>query len=188
MEKVGIDEVDETPVDGGSVRYELTEQLGTTDVAINVYRLEPGEGLPGGLHAHMDQEEVFVVLAGEAVFETMDGEVTVRSRETIQFAPGEFQTGRAGETETRVLALGAPRDSDDIRVPARCPACGHDNLRLLIEGGVSFECPACDERHQPAECPTCGHADLEFTLDGSGDAVVACQGCGNSYDEPPLRE
>jgi uncharacterized cupin superfamily protein len=49
--------------------YRLSAALDATSVAINRYRLAPGEEFPGGLHAHADQEEVFVVLEGEATFD-----------------------------------------------------------------------------------------------------------------------
>ena len=29
-----------------------------------------------------------------------------------------------------VFALGAPRETEDIRIPAECPECSHANLRL----------------------------------------------------------
>jgi uncharacterized cupin superfamily protein len=50
--------------DGRVVR--LGDALGTEHVAANRYRLSPGDGFPGGPHAHSDQEEVSVVLAGAA--------------------------------------------------------------------------------------------------------------------------
>lgn len=188
MELVSIEDVEPTAIGEQSTRQQLTEPLGTTGVAINCYRLGPGEGFPGGLHAHADQEEVFVVLDGEAIFETMDGEVTVGDREAIRFAPGEFQSGRAGEIDTRVLALGAPRDTEDVRIPAGCPACAHDHLRLATDETVTFECTHCGAEHVPADCPACGHVNLEFEIDGRGDPVVVCQGCTRTYDRPPLRE
>lgn len=65
-------------------------ELATSRVAVNHYRVPPESGLSSGLHAHTDQEEVFVVLAGEATFETLDGPVTVTAREAVRFAPREF--------------------------------------------------------------------------------------------------
>lgn len=79
----------------------------------------------------MDQEEIFVVIDGEATFETLECEVTVGKCEAIRFAPGEFQSGKnESDGELTVLAMGAPRDTEDIRIPADCPECQHDDLRL----------------------------------------------------------
>ena len=97
------------------------------------------------MHAHMDQEEVFVILEGEATFETMDGEVTVGEAEVIRFAPGEFQSGKNDSDEEVVaFAMGAPRDSEDVRLPQDCPECGHDNVRAIPgDDGFDFQCPEC---------------------------------------------
>jgi uncharacterized cupin superfamily protein len=216
----------------GIDRRALSDRLGTTSVAIVRYRLAPGEALPGGLHAHRDQEEVFVVISGTATFETLaepgdrsagggwtGREVDVGAGEAIRFAPGEFQSGRnaADEDDTDdgpdddlvVLAIGAPRETDDVRVPLDCPACGHGELRVETGGdggdgdsdgesdenenededGLALDCPACGAGHVPAACPDYGHADLRATLDldADGAVVVACRDCGGVFDEPPLR-
>jgi uncharacterized cupin superfamily protein len=124
MKQILIDSVEPSVRENDIKRRDLSDPLGTTDVAINHYRLAPGERFPGGLHTHMDQEEVFFVLEGEATYETIDGEVTVREGEAIRFAPGEFQSGKnASDRELVVCAMGAPRDSEDIRIPVRCPEC-----------------------------------------------------------------
>lgn len=58
----------------------------------------------------MDQEELFIVLAGTAAFETMDGTITVDTGEAIRFAPGEFHSGaNAANEELVALAVGVPR-------------------------------------------------------------------------------
>jgi uncharacterized cupin superfamily protein len=147
MEHVSIDDVEPNAMTDAD-RRGLTGPLGTDDLAINHYRLGPGERLSGGLHAHMDQEELFVVTAGEATFERLDGEdVTVGEGEAVRFAPGEFQSGyNAGDEQLRVLALGAPRDSEDVRVPRACPDCDQQNTRVRPRedgGGFDFVCPEC---------------------------------------------
>lgn len=96
----------------------------------------------------MDQEEVFVVLDGEATFELSDGEVTVGEDEAVRFVPGEFQSGKNDSADKVVaLALGVPRDSEDVRV-ARipgigeivCPECGRDDMRIP-DAGTDLICP-----------------------------------------------
>jgi uncharacterized cupin superfamily protein len=198
MDHVTIDDLEPDALGEESDRRRLSDPLGTTDVAINHYRLGPGTGFPAGLHAHMDQEEVFLVLDGEATFETIDGdstfetidgEVTVRSGEAIRFAPGEFQSGRnASESELTAVAIGAPRDSEDVRIPVDCPDCGHDNLRLETGGdSLTFVCPGCGTEHVPQDCPGCGSPDLRVTLGERTRTVVVCQDCGAEFEHPPLR-
>lgn len=146
MDHIDIDEAERGGPTGSDVGMRpLGDPLGTDDVAVNFYRLEPGEGFSGGMHAHLDQEEVFVVVEGEATFETTDDEVTVGPREAIRFAPGEYQTGRnEGDTEVVALALGAPKESTEIRVPTACRECGNDTLAAEpSEDGIRFVCPEC---------------------------------------------
>ena len=188
MKKVVINNVEAHAVGEDSARRGLSEPLETTDIALNHYRLAPGEGLPGGVHAHMDQEEVFVVLNGEATFETLDGEVTVGEREAIRFSPGEFQSGKNNaDRELIAVAMGGPRDSEDIRIPVACPDCEHDTLRFQTRDELTFVCPDCDAEHVPRNCPECGAPDLRVTLDETTHTVVVCQGCGAEFETPPLQ-
>lgn len=160
MERIAIDDVDPEPYDEDlhADCRDLADPLGTEHVAITRYVLEPGERFSGSVHAHVDQEEVFLVLEGEATFETRtdDGdprEVTVAEDEVIRFAPGEFQSGRNDDDDRVVaFALGAPRDTDDVRISripvlddrdVTCPDCGHDHMRVRTDGEAGLECPAC---------------------------------------------
>lgn len=189
MEKVAISSVDPHVVGEDSARRGLSEPLGTADIALNHYRLAPGEGFPGGLHAHMDQEEVFVVLKGEATFETLDGEIAVGEGEAIRFSPGEFQSGKNNsDSELTAVAMGAPRGTDDIRIPVACPDCEGDALRFQMrDDELSFVCPDCDAEHVPQNCPECGHSDLRVTLNETTHTVVVCHRCGAEFEDPPLR-
>jgi uncharacterized cupin superfamily protein len=147
MEKVSIDEVEPAAMGSDIDRRGLSGPLGTEEFAINQYRLAPGERFSGGMHAHMDQEEVFVVVEGEAIFETPDGEVPVGAGEAVRFAPGEFQSGyNDGDGELLAFAMGGPRDSEDVRVLQECPDCGNDNMRALPNedrDGFTLACPEC---------------------------------------------
>lgn len=145
MERVSIEEVETADRSTATVRG-LSDELGTTDVAINHYRLDPGEAFAGGMHTHMDQEEVFYVIAGEATFETPGGEVGVGEGEAVRFAPGDYQRGRNdGDEPVEALALGAPKESTDVRIPQPCPECGDSDSLRAIPGdeGFTFECPEC---------------------------------------------
>lgn len=145
MEHVAIDEIEPSAFGNDVDRRALSDPLGTTDLAINRYRLEPGDRFSGGVHTHMDQEEVFAIVQGEATFETPAEEITVSAGEAIRFAPGEYQSGKNESDETVVaFAMGAPRGSEDVRVPQDCPECGHDNMRAIPgDDGFDLVCPEC---------------------------------------------
>jgi mannose-6-phosphate isomerase-like protein (cupin superfamily) len=148
MEHASVDDVD-TQGPAGSLG--LSEPLGTTDLAINHYSLDPGEEFSGGLHTHLDQEEAFYVISGTATFEYADeplGDretVDVGPDEAVRFAPGEYQTGsNEGDEPVEALAFGAPLGSEDVRVPGPCPDCENDALQLTFEDGeMGTVCPEC---------------------------------------------
>jgi mannose-6-phosphate isomerase-like protein (cupin superfamily) len=187
MHQVSLAELEADTAPGDVECRRLTVALEMEHAAINHYQVPPGEGLPAGLHAHVDQEEIFLVCEGRAIFETLAGEIPVEAGEAIRFEPGEFQSGHnAGEDPLVLLAVGAPRDSEDVRIPASCPACGNEKLGLETDGGVRFVCPGCAEEHVPADCPECGAGGMYMTLDEAGDPVAACRDCGATFAEPPL--
>ena len=124
MEKVTIDDVD-GQMSAADVRRPVSRALGTEDVAINYYELAPGDSFAFGYHAHGDQEEVFYVQSGTVTFETDDEDAVVSAGELIRFAPDEFQRGvNEGEERVVALALGAPRDTEDIEMYRHCEECG----------------------------------------------------------------
>lgn len=187
MERATIDEVTEHSRGESELRA-LSDVIGSSDVVINHYRIPPGDGTPSGLHAHFDQEEVFLVLAGTATFERLDGTVTVGEREAIRFEPGEFQTcTNRSEQELVVLAFGAPPDSSDVRIPAPCPDCGRSELRLATDDAtVIFVCPGCESEHVPVPCPNCGSEDLAMRCVEDGVRAV-CAGCREVFERPPMQ-
>lgn len=182
MQKIAIDEVGPADVGSDAEKLSLGDVLGATDVSINRYSLEPGDRL-AGLHAHGDQEEVFVVLDGTLTFETLDGEVTVETGESIRFEPGEFQSGKNdSESAAVVFALGAPRDTDDLRIPVACPECGCDERRLAItDDRGAFVCPECGTESAP-RCPECDGRNLRAVLAEDGETPLSvCQDCGAEW-------
>ena len=206
MERVAFDTAASGAGDGESGRRGLSDPLDTDGVAINRYRVPPGEGFPSGLHTHADQEEVFVVLDGAATFELLPGrdpeapggsdgssagrEVTVEAGEAVRFAPGEYQSGyNRADADLVAFAIGAPRETTDVRVPVCCPDCGGADFALDAGGdGLTFRCPDCGAERVPAPCPDCGADAMTLALDDDGRVVAACEGCGAAFDEPPFRE
>lgn len=165
----------------------LSDQLDVTNVAVVSYRVPPGEGTPSGLHAHADQEELFVVLAGTATFETLDGSVRVGEGELVRFAPGEFHTClNTGDELLSLLAIGAPKETTDIRIPVACDSCAGKHLRLETSGEtLTFCCPDCSSEYRPVPCPNCSSMDL--TVRRPADAVLTlCADCGGRFDRPPM--
>lgn len=186
MESVLIDDVEPSDLGSEVARRGLSDPLDTTDVAINHYRIASGERFPGGLHAHMDQEEVFLVIEGEATYETMDGEIVVEEGEAIRFAPGEFQSGKNdSDSELVVFALGAPRDSEDTRIPVACPECNHEDMRLVVhEDGSAFVCPDCSAERIPQGCPECDCDEMRVVLNEETKPVISCPECGIERERP----
>ena len=124
MEKVHVEDV-AGQMSAADVRRPVSKALGTEDMAINYYELAPGDSFAFGYHAHDDQEEVFYIQSGTATFETEDGDVVVGAGEAIRFARGEFQRGvNEGDDAVVALALGAPRDTENVEMYRDCPECG----------------------------------------------------------------
>ena len=191
METVSIDDLDPAPAENDVDRRALTGPLNAANVAINRYALDPGERFSGSLHAHADQEEVFLIVEGEATFETYSprgrterarssGEITVGENEGIRFAPGEFQSGKNAADEPVVaLAVGAPRDSEDVRVPLPCSECGRKDRRpIATDGAEILVCPDCGAE-SPVKCSECGRSDLRVRLAEDDETLVnVCLDCG----------
>jgi len=150
MEKVRIDAIEQPPTSSpADVVRPLSDALGTTDLAINQFELEPGDSIGYEYHRHLDQEEVFVVQQGTVTFETESGGVEVSAGEVIRFAPGEFQLGRnRSEGRATVLAFGAPRETEEIEYYRECPECGEETVQVpeLDEGSerLRIRCTECE--------------------------------------------
>ena len=177
MKRVSVEAVDQVVVEGVS-RRGLGDALGTEAVAINHYAVPPG-GRLAGLHAHSDQEEVFLVLSGAVGFETLDGRSRVAEGDAVRFPPGEFQSCRnPTDREAVVLALGAPPESDDLRVPVGCGECDNDEHRLTFPDGEEvLVCSDYGAKTEP-ECPACGGDALRVVLGESDRPVERCLDCG----------
>lgn len=157
MEHVAIADVERSPVRRS--RRDLSDALGTTDVAVVHFDVEPGEAFSGALHAHAAQEEVFVILEGTASFQLEDGHATVGAGEAVRFAPGEFQRGyNAGDETVRAVVLGAPRvslEESPITALVDCDACEEPTrheTRLGDDGFVRV-CRSCGTANEPGPPP-----------------------------------
>jgi len=139
MRTVHTDDVDTYP-GPASVKRPLSTALDTSDVSINYFELEPGESFAFGYHSHADQEEVFYLLGGTAVFET-----------GASAEPGEYQQGHnEGPERVVALAFGAPRDAGETDIRRECGPC---------ESYTSQEIELTDDRE--AFVTTCGECGTE---------------------------
>ncbi len=168
MDHVTIADLDREPHPMGvnTERRDVGAAVGTEDLGLVHYELEPGEQFSGGLHTHHDQEEVFHVLEGTATFEHREPrsddpveddrdpragtEATeVTAGEVVRFAPGEFQCGRNESDEPVVaVALAAPgrrHDWTDLESFAPCGECGEVTSHGVREPEESFviHCNEC---------------------------------------------
>ena len=177
MRKVAVNDALAAQIDGVD-RRALGDALETADVALNRY-VVPADERVSGLHAHADQEEVFVVLDGTVTFERLDGTVSVGKRHAVRFAPGEFQSAKNDSTDRAImLAIGAPLETDDVRVPVGCSTCEHGEMQLSFsDGEESLVCPVCGAETEP-ECPECGGGELRAVLDEAREGPVnVCVDC-----------
>jgi uncharacterized cupin superfamily protein len=139
-----------------AVSRPLTDALGTTDVALNYYELDPGDSTAYGFHAHADQEEVFYVQSGTVTFETEGEEVQVGPGEAVRFAPGEYQRSHnRGDERASLLVVGAPKEAGETEVLRDCEACGERTPQDLEM--------ADDKSAILARCESCGAVTGRFT-------------------------
>jgi uncharacterized cupin superfamily protein len=92
---------------GNGERFQtLRRELGVTSFGINLITLQPRER--GRVHAHLNQEEVYVVLQGEFTLLLEDGEEHVLRRgDVVRVGPAERrQLVNAGSERLVLLALG----------------------------------------------------------------------------------
>lgn len=152
MERVTIEDREpaatNSPAD--AVRL-LSPALDTDGLAINYFEVEPSESVGYAYHRHLDQEEVFYVQQGIVTFETEAGEEEVEAGEVIRFGPSEFQLGRNLEDgRAHVLAIGVPRESEEIEYLQDCPTCEEETIQVpeITESPkmILIYCTECDSR------------------------------------------
>lgn len=187
MEKIRIHECDSGSLSQrpGIDQQKLSDFLGIENVEVNYYHIGPHERL-SGLHAHLDQEEIFIPIEGKVTFETMDGEVGVRVGEVISFSPGEYQSAKNNSAkEAIVLALGAPRESENIRIPYPCPECPSENLQPSVDENNSeiLACTNCGTRME-ITCSVCNGRNIILAYsEGMRTPTNVCLDCGTQLDD-----
>lgn len=147
MNQVSLEDLENRPI-AADVTKRATGPLSLSNMAINYYELAPGDVFSTGMHTHMNQEEVFLVLEGTSTFETEDGIIEVGPHEVIRFAPGEYQQGRnEGDERVRAVGFGAPREMGETRTPLTCRECG-----------AEYHTVDTNPENMVLNCPECGNS------------------------------
>lgn len=179
----------------------VSDAVGASNVAVNVYSALPGESISLGYHRHAEQEEIFYVIEGTIAFETEQGGFWIETGEAF-FVPtnAPHRCRAAGDEMARVIAIGSPRASEDLVFSEWCPECSHDTDRdreYLTEDVETIvlrctECGAETDRVRAGmeiegePCPECGETvqQAEETVDDAGQTifVLSCANCGIETD------
>lgn len=93
----------------------LLAQTDLTTLRIHCYA--PGIG-ENALHAHMNEDHIFVVLDGTALFSGLEGEIArLTKHQAIVLPKGCFyQFSNCGESPLVMARFGASREKDDWRI------------------------------------------------------------------------
>lgn len=152
--KVAVSEVANTP-NPTRVKRELDEALGVSTFGLNYYVADPGEQVPWGRHRHPDHEEAFYVLEGQLRVETPEREFVVEPDEAF-FVPANHwnRAVAADDGPCRLLAMGAPKDTDEAIIEEPCPECGETT-------GREYE-TRDDGEVYVLTCAACGAETLRF--------------------------
>ena len=145
--KIPVDEIRNAPSPTTEKR-EVGEALGVESFGFNVYTVAPGERVPWGYHRHPRHEEVFYVLEGTLTVDTPDGALVVETGEALR-VPAEHpnRAHNAGEEAVRLIAVGAPKATDEALIEEECPSCGEmtDRRGERVDGGdtIVLRCTDC---------------------------------------------
>lgn len=149
VKRVNADDIEPLP-GPASVKRKLTDELGTTGLALGYYELDEGESSAFGYHAHGAQEEVFYVLRGAVTVRTDSGTVTATADEAVRIPPGELQQAVNERAErAAVLVIGAPRDAGELTLLRFCETCNGETPQEVrdVDSGRVREtvCTDCED-------------------------------------------
>ena len=97
----------------------IGRQAGAERLGASLWEVEPGQAAYP-YHYHFGEEEMVVVLAGEATLRTPDGERALRAGDVVSFVRGEagaHQLVAAGIEQLRFLAISPSGDPDVVVYP-----------------------------------------------------------------------
>jgi mannose-6-phosphate isomerase-like protein (cupin superfamily) len=86
-------------------------ELGLERAGVSYQKLAPGARVPFG-HKHVEQEELYVVVAGSGRIKLDDQIVDLKQWDAVRIAPETMRCVEAGEDGIELLAYGAPGTDD----------------------------------------------------------------------------
>lgn len=110
------------PIDGKAF---VKAELGTTSCEISLNRMEAGKGMPF-LHAHKQNEEVYIVVGGNGLFHLDGQEFPIEEGSVIRVAPSVARGFQAGSEDLCLVCIQAKAGTleqatkeDGIRLEAK---------------------------------------------------------------------
>lgn len=88
----------------------LKELLGLTGCEVSINRMGAGTGMPF-LHAHRQNEEVYIVVSGDGTFHLDGEEIPVAEGSVLRVAPSVSRGFRAGKEDLCLLCIQAKEGS-----------------------------------------------------------------------------
>jgi quercetin dioxygenase-like cupin family protein len=113
-----VDEFEEMEGSGGATWRLARKTLGAESFGFNVVDIEPGGEIPAHDHSGDKQEEVFIILDGQATLVTGEEEHDAPAGTYCRYAPEVNRTIRNNsDANVRALLIGVPLDSGYQRMP-----------------------------------------------------------------------
>lgn len=182
MKTLRLDEVEGIPVFGSLVWKPVRRELGVTAFGINAYTAASAgdEVVEDHTEEQLGHEEIYVVVAGHAIF-TVDGEEVDAPTGTLIFLddPAQRRSAVARDAGTTVLAIGGVPGRHDVSaweylfatLPYR-DAGDYDTARRMLEEGIA-ERPDLDALHYHLACIEAIAGNRDRALDELAVAVAA---------------
>ena len=113
-----VDEFEEMEGSGGATWRLARKTLGAESFGFNVVDIEPGGQIPAHDHTADNQEEVFIILEGDATIVTDDEEHEAPAGTFCRYAPEVNRTIlNKSDGNVRALLIGVPADSGYQQMP-----------------------------------------------------------------------
>jgi quercetin dioxygenase-like cupin family protein len=113
-----VDEFEEMEGSGGATWRLARKSLGAEAFGFNVVDIAPGGQIPEHDHSGDNQEEVFIILDGQAKIVAGDEELDAPAGTYCRYAPEVKRTIRNdSDSNVRALLIGVPVDSGYEQMP-----------------------------------------------------------------------
>jgi quercetin dioxygenase-like cupin family protein len=113
-----VDEFEEMEGSGGATWRLARKSLGAESFGFNVVDIEPGGQIPEHDHSGDDQEEVFIILDGQAKIVADGEQLDAPAGTYCRYAPEVKRTIRNdSDAKVRALLIGVPVDSGYQQMP-----------------------------------------------------------------------